>query len=97
MENFASDVKGAEDEEMLEKMIKLNYACTIYIGAIERLQIHSKIARIDCERLEKSIFDSFSDETAQELKRILKEAGIKNIKEADELYDFSACKRRQCH
>ena len=88
LENFANSVKGAEDEKALERMIKLNFACMIYFRALEQIQIHSKIAKLDYEKLERNIFNTFSNETSQELKRILNEAGIKSIKETGELFQI---------
>jgi len=88
LEYYAKEIKGATDEQALERMIKLNFACSVYFRALERMQAHSKIARLDYDKLERGIFNTFSDETTQELKRILNEAGIKNIKETGELFEL---------
>ena len=85
-ENFADTVGSNEDAQILERMIKLNFASTVYLRAVGRMEYHSKIARLDYARLENDIFDMFTNETAQELRKLLNKAGIKDMRGAFELF-----------
>lgn len=72
----------------IEEMIKVDFGAYAYISALEKMYFELKFTNINYEALEKTILDTLSDSTAQNLKKMFQKSGITDLKSGVKLTEL---------